>query len=103
VRELENRVNRAAIMADGKQVSAQDLGLQVPAAEEAGEELLRLRDVRQRAELHAVRRALSIAGGNVSRAAELLDIARPTLYDLMERAGIRQGGERSDESAPPPG
>jgi two-component system NtrC family response regulator len=98
VRELENRVNRAAIMTDGKQVSAQDLGLQVPAAEEGGEELLRLRDVRQRAELQAVRRALSIAGGNVSRAAELLDIARPTLYDLMERAGLRASGERSEES-----
>jgi two-component system NtrC family response regulator len=93
VRELENRVNRAAIMVDGKQVSALDLGLEAPAREEGEEEMLRLRDVRQRAELQAVRKALSIAGGNVSRAAELLDIARPTLYDLMERAGIRPNGD----------
>jgi two-component system NtrC family response regulator len=93
VRELENRVNRAAIMADGKQVNVSDLGLEAPAAPDAETDLLPLRDVRQRAELQAVRRALSIAGGNVSRAAELLDVARPTLYDLMERAGIRPSSE----------
>jgi two-component system NtrC family response regulator len=93
VRELENRVNRAAIMADGKQVAAADLGLESSAREEGEQDLLRLRDVRQRAELQAVRRALSIAGGNVSKAAELLDVARPTLYDLMERAGIRPNAE----------
>lgn len=97
VREMENRVNRAAIMADGKQVSALDLGLESPEKKEDGEEeLMKLRDVRQRAELQAVRKALSLAGGNVSRAAEILDIARPTLYDLMERAGIRPNAE------PPP-
>jgi two-component system, NtrC family, response regulator len=90
VRELENRVNRAAIMADGRQVSAQDLGLEAAAGELVEDEVLRLRDVRERAEFQALRRALSIAGGNVARAAELLDVARPTLYDLMERAGISQ-------------
>jgi len=93
VRELENRVNRAAIMADGKQVNVADLGLEAPPAADAETDVLPLRDVRQRAELQAVRRALSIAGGNVSKAAELLDVARPTLYDLMERAGIRPSSE----------
>jgi two-component system NtrC family response regulator len=84
VRELENRVNSAVIMAEGKQVTAADLSLQAPPA--AGEEEpLLLRDVRQRAEAAAVQRALAIAGGNISRAAELLGITRPTLYDLMER------------------
>jgi two-component system NtrC family response regulator len=84
VRELENRVNAAAIMAEGKMVTAADLNLQAPpAASEA--EILPLREVRQRAEIAAVQRALAITAGNISKAAELLGVTRPTLYDLMER------------------
>jgi two-component system NtrC family response regulator len=83
VRELENRVTSAAIMAEGKLVTAADLSLQPPAPAD-GETLL-LREVRQRAETAAVQRALAIAGGNISKAAELLGVTRPTLYDLMER------------------
>ena len=85
VRELENKVNAAAIMSEGKLVSAEDLSLEVPPDAEA--EILPLREVRQRAETAAVQRALAIAGGNVSKAAELLGVTRPTLYDLMERTG----------------
>ena len=84
VRELENRMNAAAIMAEGKLITATDLSLQAPAAA-AEEETLLLREVRQRAETAAVQRALAIAGGNISKAAELLGITRPTLYDLMQR------------------
>ena len=83
VRELENRINAAAIMSEGKLVTAEDLNLQAAASGES--EILPLREVRQRAETAAVQRALAITGGNVSKAAELLGITRPTLYDLMER------------------
>ncbi|MGQ0834926.1 MAG: PEP-CTERM-box response regulator transcription factor [Gammaproteobacteria bacterium] len=89
VRELENRVNRAAIMIEGRLVSSQDLGL---APTEETDDFLNLRDVRQRAEAQAVRRALAITAGNVSKAAELLGVTRPTLYALMERSSIRQEG-----------
>ena len=82
VRELENRVNAAAIMAEGKLVTAEDLTLEQP---EGGGEIVPLREVRQRAETEAVQRALAIAGGNISKAAELLGVSRPTLYDLMGR------------------
>ena len=84
VRELENRVNAAAIMADGKMVTAADLNLQAPPAGSEAE-ILPLREVRQRAEVAAVQRALAITAGNISKAAELLGVTRPTLYDLMER------------------
>jgi two-component system NtrC family response regulator len=84
VRELENRVNAAAIMAEGKIVTAEDLTLS-PAAAQSVADVLPLREVRQRAEAQAVQRALAIAGGNISKAAELLGVTRPTLYDLMER------------------
>ncbi|TLY77131.1 MAG: AAA family ATPase, partial [Gammaproteobacteria bacterium] len=91
VRELENRVNSAAIMSEGKLVSAADLSLSQ--MEQGAPQLLTLREVRQRAETEAVQRALAMAGGNISKAAELLGITRPTLYDLMQRASTAQSGD----------
>jgi two-component system NtrC family response regulator len=42
-----------------------------------------------RAERQAIHQALSISDGNISRTAELLGVSRPTLYDLMEKFGMR--------------
>jgi len=86
IRELENRINGAVIMAEGKYIGADDLGL--PGARGEGQEFLNLRAARQRAESEAIRQALAVAGGNLSRAAELLGITRPTLYDLLEKNEI---------------
>jgi two-component system NtrC family response regulator len=85
VRELENRIKGAVIMADGAVVTAADLGLQDPGDDP---EYLNLRVARQRAETQAVRQALAVARGNLSRAAELLGVTRPTLYDLLEKHHI---------------
>lgn len=86
VRELQNLIKRATIMADGDRITAQDLGLQV----EAGEtEELDLRTVREQAERRAVVAALSRVDGNIVRAAELLGVSRPTLYDLMAKLQIK--------------
>jgi two-component system, NtrC family, response regulator len=85
VRELENKIKGAVIMADGKQVTAADLGIDgiEPAAES-----LNLREVRQRAESKAIRVALMKNFGNISRAAEQLGVTRPTLYDLLNKYGL---------------
>ena len=83
VRELENRVNAAAIMVESKTVTAEDLSLEPP-AEDAGNSLS-LRDARRHAENAAVERALAVTGGNISKAAELLGVTRPTLYEILER------------------
>jgi two-component system NtrC family response regulator len=85
VRELENKIKGAVIMADGKMVTAMDLGLQEGA--EDGESL-NLREVRQVAESKAIRVALTRSFGNISKAAELLGITRPTLYDLLNKYGL---------------
>ena len=85
VRELENYVKRAVIMADGSIIRAADLGLQPV----NGDEALNLRQVRDEAEKQAVIRVLGRVNGNMSRAAELLGISRPTLYDLLDRFGMR--------------
>jgi two-component system NtrC family response regulator len=85
VRELENKIKGAVIMADGKMVTAVDLGLE-EGAEEG--ESLNLREVRQAAETKAIRVALTRSFGNISKAAELLGITRPTLYDLLNKYGL---------------
>ena len=88
VRELENKINGAIIMAEGKQVDASDLGLIMP--DESEKQPLNLRAVRQEAELRALRQALAKTDGNISKAAELLGITRPTFYDLMQRHGMSE-------------
>jgi two-component system, NtrC family, response regulator len=85
VRELENCIKRAVIMADGVTISASDLDLKT----DGNESQLNLRQVRDEAEKKAVNHALARADGNVSKAAEVLGISRPTLYELMERFGLR--------------
>ena len=86
VRELENKIRTAVIMSDAPVITAEDLGL----AKVLDKTLaFNLREVRAQAEKEAIRQAMTIADGNVSRAAELLGVTRPTLYDLMERYGMR--------------
>ncbi|QNP45813.1 PEP-CTERM-box response regulator transcription factor [Sphingomonas sediminicola] len=85
VRELENRIKRAVIMADGKSVSADDLDLPGSVNAEEAESALNLRAARETADRKAIRQALSRTENNISGAAKLLGISRPTLYDLLKQ------------------
>jgi len=96
IRELENRVTSAVIMSEGKHIGVDELGL-VDVAN-AGVDWLNLRAARHRAESDAIRQALALSHGNLSRAAELLGITRPTLYDLLEKNSISVT-ERAAEKA----
>ncbi len=80
VRELENRVKRAVIMADGKFITPDDLEFS------NDDELpLNLKAAREQADRKAIKRAISRTEGNISSAAKLLGISRPTLYDLLKQ------------------
>jgi two-component system NtrC family response regulator len=89
VRELENRIKRAVIMADGKLIRAEDLDLEQGDAEDAP--LLNLKAAREAADRIAIRRAISQTEGNISNAAKLLGISRPTLYDLLKHYQMQPG------------
>ena len=88
VRELENCVKRAVIMADKGSLRAADFGL--PPPQTADEGIFNLRQVRERAEREAVIQVFSRTNGNMSKTAELLGVSRPTLYDLINKFGIKQ-------------
>ena len=85
VRELENRMKRAAVMADGRLIDAADLEL---AADTASLEDLDLRAARLRAERVVLTKALDRSGGRYAIAAKLLGVSRPTLYALLESHGM---------------
>ncbi len=90
VRELENTINSAVIMADGSQITQKDLGLEMSSGDGG---VLTLRQVRTAAEKQAIQQALSRAAGNLTHVAELLGITRPTLYDLMDKLGLSKPGD----------
>ena len=85
VREMENCIKRAVIMAEGSVIGVDDLGLYSSSAAEP----INLRQIRDRAECNALMKALARVDGNVVKAAELLGVSRPTIYDLMNRHGLK--------------
>jgi two-component system NtrC family response regulator len=88
VRELQNRVQRGLVLSDGKLISPADLEL---AALPNGQEYTpgTLKEARQEFERDIIARALKDNDGNISKTARAIGISRPTLYELMERHGLR--------------
>ena len=87
VRELENRIQRAAIMAENGRITPEDLALTKPYPQFEGQGLGKAREALERQLIEA---ALMKAKGNLTRAAAELAISRPTLYELMEKLGMRK-------------
>jgi len=87
VRELENRIKRAVIMAEGSRITPQDLELE---SQDIADEGGGLKEAREEFEKNFILRVLSQNKGNLSKAAEELQVARSTLYELMEKLGIKK-------------
>lgn len=95
VRELESRIKRAMILADGNYISLGDMELEIPEEDPAPFSLKEIREITERA---AIKRALTNVDDNVSEAAKLLGVTRPTLYSLMEKYAIRGTTESAIEN-----
>ena len=87
VRQMENVIKRAVIMAEEAQISADDLALDMVLRESGP---INLRQVREEAERTAIIRALGRSNGNIVQAADILGVSRPTLYDLLDRYDIKK-------------
>jgi two-component system NtrC family response regulator len=85
VRELENKLKRAVIMATGKQITQQDLSLVGPYAEY---EAMGLSKAREAVERDLIERAIARNRGNLTRCADELQIARSSLYEMIDKLGI---------------
>jgi len=86
IRELENRVKRAVLLSEGKQITAKELDISSPEEEVC---TLSLKEAREKTELQTLQRALSICNGNVSKVADLLGVTRPTCYALLSKYGLK--------------
>ncbi len=86
VRELENRIKRAVVAAHGHTVTLEDLGL--PTAQRESQTGT-LKEFREKAERRAITQAIAETEGNVSKAAKILDVSRPTLYQLLREYNIK--------------
>jgi len=84
IREMQNKLKSAVIMAEGTVIQPDDMGL-MPVAGESDPETLNLREVREIAESKAIRKAFQHADRNMSKTAELLGVTRPTLYSLIDK------------------
>ncbi|NRO97417.1 sigma-54-dependent Fis family transcriptional regulator [Paraburkholderia sp. NMBU_R16] len=95
VREMINRVRRAIVMAEGKLISAQDLGL----AQFTAQETVTLAQARDDAEKRAIEAALLRHRNRLNEAAIDLGISRVTLYRLMGAHGLREIPAREKDEA----
>ncbi|MFO7577603.1 MAG: PEP-CTERM-box response regulator transcription factor [Pelovirga sp.] len=108
VRELENKIKRAIVMTEQALIEPWDLGFEdrLSQAEESGSAAvtgshleasmfsgLTLKEARQQLETILLKQALEKSGGNIQKAAELLAVTRPTLYDLLKKHGLYQAAQ----------
>ena len=87
-------MKRAVVMAEGRLITAEDLDL---ANSVDKIESLDLRAEIEKLERSLVQKALAISEGNVSKAAKLLCVSRPHLYNLMKSSGIHLSDEKVGE------
>jgi len=86
VRELQSRIKNAVALSKGPKIELVDLRMK---GAENNARLRTLREAREAAEREALCNALSEAGGKISRAAEILDVTRPTLYSLLNKFNLK--------------
>ncbi len=86
IRELQNVIEKAVILSDGSELTGRDLQLEQtkPGTQTAGT----LRAISEAEEERLIREAMESSSGNISRAAKILGVSRPTLYAKLKKYGL---------------
>lgn len=84
VRELQHVMERAIVLASGRELTADDVAVTKPQQEASAKDTLNLETL----EREAIMRAISLSAGNLSQASELLGISRYALYRKIEKYGL---------------
>ncbi|MGB0911450.1 MAG: PEP-CTERM-box response regulator transcription factor [Nitrospirales bacterium] len=87
VRELENRIRRAVTLSDHSRLIPSDLDLEEP---KEFAERTTLKEARDAVEKSLVEQTLTKTSGNITKAAVILGVSRPTLHDLISRHNIEK-------------
>ena len=87
VRELENKIRRAVTLTDNPRIAPGDLDLDEPKDVQAG---ATLKEARDGVEKRVIEQTLAKTGGNITKAALILEVSRPTLHDLISRHDIKK-------------
>ncbi len=90
VRELENKIKRAVILSQHKNISPQDLGLGSNSEDEPDKPFATLQEIRECAEMEHLKKALVVADWNISKVSRQLATSRTTLYELIEKYQLKK-------------
>ncbi len=93
VRQMQNVLARAAILARGRMILADDLAPSSPATGAAPADLshpMSLKEIMAETERRAIQQALDQTGWNRTQAARLLGISRRQLFDKIQQYGLQQ-------------
>ena len=82
MRELENRIKRAVVMAEGPKVTPEGLELTSAAAIRDGQKLQEAHELQER---EFIRWTSAKHHGNITKAAAELGVRRPTLHGLLAK------------------
>ncbi len=93
IREMENRIRRAVIIATGRFVTPADLDIALSPRDPAEETPLlapgkNLTGAREEAEKRMLTEAFERAKGNISHVARLIGTSRPTVHALIKKHGL---------------
>ena len=86
IRELQNCIEKAVILSEGTTLTAKDI--QLEQAKAGAPAAGTLKEVNDAEEERRVREAVLRSNGNISAAAKMLGVSRPTLYAKMKKYGL---------------
>jgi transcriptional regulator with GAF, ATPase, and Fis domain len=85
IRQLENHLKKAMVLAEGPKISAADLDLDVPEGAESPDDVVPLTEARERWQREYINKVLAINNGNRTKTARDLGVDPRTIFRHLEK------------------